>query len=66
MSGFFWKVSKYNGPHDCPKCGAPSEWRGIDADTRTIRVACSESCGVYEATFSRLSCMSYFNPNQSA
>jgi transcription elongation factor Elf1 len=60
MSSFFFDDRKYNGPHDCPKCGAPSQWRGTVADTRMIRVVCSSSCGIYEATYSTISDMPFF------
>jgi hypothetical protein len=60
MSRFFYDDPKYNGPRNCPKCGDPSQWRGVDADKRMVRVECSGRCGTYEEPYSRLSDLPYF------
>ena len=65
MSGFFFEDPTYNGPHICPKCGAPSQWRGTDFDKRLVRVVCSGPCGTYEESYSRLCDLPHFTPNQS-
>jgi hypothetical protein len=56
---------EYNGPRICPKCGAPSQWRAVEADGRMVRVECSGSCGTYEEPYTSLSNMRDFNPNPS-
>lgn len=60
MSEFFTKDLTYNGSHACPKCGQDSEWRGIDADARLVRVQCTGTCGTYEKTYPELNDMPYF------
>jgi transcription elongation factor Elf1 len=51
---------KYNGLHRCPRCGAESMWKGIDSDSRRIRVCCEGSCGMYEDIYDKLSNEPYF------
>jgi hypothetical protein len=62
----FQNHPKYNGPHTCPKCGAPSQWQGIKAANRMVRVECSGSCGTYEEPYTRFSNMRHFDPSPSA
>jgi hypothetical protein len=65
MSSFFSDDPEYNGLHACPKCGAPSQWRAVDFDKRTVAVECSGPCGCYEEPYSRLSDFPYFDRNQA-
>jgi hypothetical protein len=59
MSSVFSANPRFNGPHPCPYCNAPSQWHGIDAGKRLIRVECSGKCGVYERTYTQLSDQTY-------
>ncbi len=56
----FGRDQKYNGLHVCPRCNAASDWKGIDPDSRLIRVHCKGQCGTFEAFYSSLSDMPYF------
>ena len=61
MSDFFSSDERFNGPHHCPKCGQPSEWKGISADDRVILVLCRGTCGKYKATYTALQDMPFFS-----
>lgn len=66
MSALFSNDPIFNGPHVCPKCGGPWQWRGTDFDKRMVKVECPGPCGTYEEPYSRLSDMPHFSPNQSS
>jgi hypothetical protein len=64
MRSVVWSEDpRFNGPHDCPKCGEQSEWTAVrdDSDRRTVRVECSGDCEPYEEPYSRLRDMPHFN-----
>jgi hypothetical protein len=53
----FRKDPKYNGTHQCPKCGNKSEWlaTGKEADTMMIGVRCAGRCKAYVMPLAQLS-----------
>jgi hypothetical protein len=63
MSSFSFDDPRYNGPHICPQCGAPSHWQGIEAASRLVKVECSGPCNTYEKPYSGLSDLPYFHPD---
>jgi hypothetical protein len=65
LSSFFVDDPRYNGSHICPKCGAHSQWHGIEAASRLVRVECPGPCGTYDETYSGLSDLPYFSQNKS-